>query len=516
MLNDKLAGTLKSLIAASFAGLLISACAAQEGGEKGQVESSTPDRKNVVFILVDDLGYADIGAYNPDTFYETPNVDALAQSGVMFTNGYAANPVCSPSRAAIMTGKHPTRLQATDWFHADGVPHRAERFQAALMKEEVASEEVTIGEVFQENGYQTAYLGKWHLGEDETVWPEHQGFDVNIGGFSKGHPAAGYFSPYKNPRLEDGPEGEYLTTRLTDEAVSLIDTFSKNQDPFFMYMAFYTVHTPLQAPADLIRKYENKWVEDGKADFADEIQYFADTEEVRKVRIRQNHAKYAAMVEVMDTSVGRILQALDDAGVADDTIIVFTSDNGGLSTAEGLPTSNLPLRGGKGWLYEGGIRVPFIVKFPDAANASTRVDMPVSGQDFLPSLAAMNGLQSVAVSMSDGLDFSVLLKEENYNVAEPRPLFWHYPHYSNQGGFPGAAVRLGNMKLLQNFETGEVQLYNLEEDVGETNDIASENPDTVRQLKQLLLEWYQETDAHFLRAKEGSEERPWEPNITQP
>ena len=307
---------------------------------------------NVVFILVDDLGYMDIGANNPETFYETPNVDRLAATGMRFTNGYAANPVCSPTRYSIMTGKYPSRVDATNFFAGK----RPGRFLPAPLNDRMPLEEITLAEALKSHGYRTYFAGKWHLGPTEEFWPEQQGFDVNKGGHRAGAPfkAGKYFSPYANPRLDDGPKGEHLTARLADETTTFI---KQNHDkPFLAYLSFYTVHTPLMAPKELVKKYEQKAKRLGLAEkeaFADEEQIWENAKP-RKVRNLQAHATYAAMVETMDTAVGQVLDTLDQLGITEETIVCFTADNGGLSTSEGSPTSNLPLRGGKGWLYEGG------------------------------------------------------------------------------------------------------------------------------------------------------------------
>ncbi len=474
-------------------------------------QSLSAKKKNVVFILVDDLGYSDIGAYNTKTFYETPNIDALASQGVQFTNGYAASPVCSPTRAAIMTGKHPTRIAATDWFHRPEWPHNAERFQAATMNEFMDTSEHTLAESFKAKGYKTAFLGKWHLGQHESYWPEHQGFDVNIAGHDMGQPPRGYFSPYKNPRLEDGPDGEYLTERLTTEAINLIDDYKNQDNPFLLYLSFYSVHTPLQAPPETVAKYTAKGAgfRHDEKDFSEEPQYMLKDEK-RMVRSKQNHAIYGAMVEHMDRNVGRVLDKLKVEGLIDDTIIVFTSDNGGLSSSEGSPTSNLPLRGGKGWLYEGGIRVPLIVAAPNQSANGTKSETQIMSTDFYPTLLDLNGMKTEPEHHQDGASFKFAL---NGDVGElTRPLFFHYPHYSNQGGFPGAAVRKGNYKLLQNFEDGSLQLYNLSTDIGEQHDIKIENPEKLSELKTLLLNWYDEMDARFLRPLDAEKAVvPWSP-----
>ncbi|CAN0104780.1 unnamed protein product, partial [Discosporangium mesarthrocarpum] len=287
------------------------------------VESA--ERPNFVFFLVDDLGYMDIGANNPDTFYETPNVDQLAREGVRFTNGYAANPVCSPTRYSIMTGKYPSRVDATNFFSG----MRDGRFKPAPLNNRMPLEEVTIAEALNSAGYRTAFFGKWHLGPTEEFWPEHQGFDVNFAGHARGAPRS-YFSPYSNPRLENGSKGEHLTKRLTDEVVRQIEEFK--DDPFLCYLSFYTVHTPLQAPKKLVSKYRKKAEAlAGQPEFAGEEQVWPNAKE-RRVRILQKHATYAAMVESMDTAVGRVINRLKELGLYDNTVICFMSDNGGLST----------------------------------------------------------------------------------------------------------------------------------------------------------------------------------------
>lgn len=466
------------------------------------VKSSKP---NVVFILVDDLGYSDIGAYNPESFYDTPNVDALATQGVQFTQGYAANPVCSPSRYALLTGRHPSRVDATDWFHINGWPHRSEKFNPAPLSQKLGLSEQTLAETFKDAGYSTSFLGKWHLGEEQSHWPENHGFDKNVAGVAHGQPPNGYFSPYKNDRLPDGEDGEYLTERLTTEAINIIDESAKKDAPFFLYLSFYTVHTPLQAPADVVSEYQAKSDKlDTNNSFATEEQIWP-TDKERKVRVKQNHPTYAAMISKMDTQVGRILQKLKDDNLDENTIVVFTSDNGGLSTAEGSPTSNLPLRGGKGWLYEGGIRVPFIVKVPGAKANGTKVDNPVVGTDFYPTLLEAAGISPQPNHHQDGLALTSLLQGDTSSAQ--RPIYFHYPHYSNQGGFPGAAIRLGDWKLLERFEDGRVQLFNLNQDISEQNDLSTKQPGKVTELRVLLHNWYKEVDAKFIQDKNNV--KPW-------
>jgi arylsulfatase A-like enzyme len=461
---------------------------------------------NFVFFLVDDLGYMDIGANNANTFYETPNVDRLASEGMRFTNGYAANPVCSPTRYSIMTGKYPTRVDATNFFSGT----REGRFKPAILNDRMPLEEVTIAEALKEHGYATQFAGKWHLGPTEEFWPEKQGFDFNRGGCERGGPYGGkkYFSPYGNPRLADGPEGEHLPDRLAAETNDFIE--AHKDQPFFAYLAFYSVHTPLIGRPDLVEKYKAKAERLGlndQTEFAPEEPNLPN-EKDRQVRILQRHAVYAAMVEAMDQAVGKVLDKLKKLGLDDNTVVCFMSDNGGLSTSEGSPTSNLPLRGGKGWLYEGGIREPFLIKWPGAAKPGSTCDVPVVSTDFYPTMLEMAALPAKPEQNKDGVSLVPLLKQNG--TIKRDAIYWHYPHYANQGGFPGGAVREGDYKLLERFEDGRVHLYNLADDIGERNDLAPMMPDRVAQMRKDLHAWYKEVDAKFLRAKDGGPE-PWQP-----
>ena len=460
-------------------------------------------RPNFVFFLVDDLGFMDIGANNPHTFYETPNVDRVAREGVRFTNGYAANPVCSPTRYSIMTGKYPSRVGATNYFSGT----RAGRFRPAPLNDRMPLSEVTLAEALRDAGYRTAFIGKWHLGPTEEYWPKAQGFEVNVGGHDRGSPPGGYFAPYNNPKLESGPDGEHLTQRLTQEAVQILEKFQ--DDPFLLYFAFYTVHTPLQAPPHLIEKYEAK-----AARVSVQGPRFVEEEQVwpvgaqREVRVIQDHPTYAAMVETMDTAVGRVLDQLESLGLAENTVVIFMSDNGGLSTAEGSPTSNLPFRGGKGWLYEGGIREPWLVKWPGAAANGTAIDYPVISTDFYPTILDIAGVPLKPQQHLDGVSLTPLLKQ--VGIPEREAIFWHYPHYSNQGGFPGGAIRMGDYKLIERFEDGRLQLYNLRDDIGERQDLAEQMPERVDQMRARLHAWYAEVDAKFLEPLQGGPQ-PWRP-----
>jgi arylsulfatase A-like enzyme len=449
--------------------------------------TAASDRPNVVLIVADDLGWADISPNNPDTFYETPNLQRLAGRGMRFTQAYAAAPVCSPTRASLMTGRHPARLRTTDYFCG--------RRAAALLPAEyecaLPLEEITIAERLRDAGYRTFFAGKWHLGP-EGFWPEDQGFQKNRGGWTRGGPYGGdkYFSPYGNPRLEDGPPGEHLPDRLARETAAFIT--EPEDEPFLAVLSFYSVHTPLMGPKELVAKYRER-----KKDL--EHGPIWGREGDRKVRLVQEHAVYASMVESMDAAVGVVLDSIDAAGLADRTIIIFFSDNGGLSTSEGHPTSNLPLRAGKGWLYEGGIREPCIVAAPGVTFPGTECGSPISSNDFLPTVLELCGVASADSRPLDGRSFvpSLMAPDE---ALEPRTLHWHYPHYGNQGGAPSGAIRSGDLKLIEWFEDDRVELFDLAVDPGETMDLAADRPDTVARLRASLAGWRLGIDAEMPRS----------------
>ena len=458
-----------------------------------------------VFILVDDLGYMDIGAYNPKTFYETPNVDALAASGMKFTDGYAANPVCSPTRFGIQTGRYPTRKDATNFFSGK----RGGLFKSAPLHDRMDLEEVTMAEALKGQGYATFFAGKWHLGPTEAFWPEHQGYDHNIGGWKHGGPWFGkkYFSPYGNPRLSDGPAGEHLPDRLANETCKFIET---NKDkPFLAFLSFYSVHTPLIGRPDLVAKYKKKAEKINGKEFGDEEMVWPKNKGPRKYRILQKHAVYAAMVEAMDLAVGKVLSKLEALGLDDDVVVCFTSDNGGLSTSEGSPTSNLPLRGGKGWLYEGGIREPFIVRWPGVTKAGSVNSHPVMSTDFFPTFLKAAGAPVKGCGPIDGVDLMPLLK--GGTSLDRDALYWHYPHYSNQGGFPGGAIRMDNWKLIERYEDGTAHLYDLSGDIGERTDVASKHPDRVKAMRVKLHAWYKDVGGKFLQPINAKSPAPWRP-----
>lgn len=491
-------------LASQFTGILVPVMLCVGLG----ITHASADPPNVVFLLVDDLGFMDVGVNNPDSFYETPNIDRLAASGTNFSNGYAANPVCSPTRYSLLTGRYPSRIDATNFFAGK----REGRFKPAVLTDRMPLSEITLAERFQSAGYRTMFAGKWHLGPTEEFWPKHQGFDVNYGGHHRGGPYGGkrYFSPYGNPRLSDGPDGEHLPIRLAKETAGFIG--KDTEQPFFAYLAFYSVHTPLMAPKALVDKYTAKAKRlglDQRPAFADEEQVWPDAKKPRRVRTLQAHATYAAMVESMDRAVGIVLDAIDEAGMTDETIVCLTSDNGGLSTSEGSPTSNLPLRGGKGWVYEGGIREAFMIRAPMIDEQPSLCDHPAISVDFFPTLLDLAGIPAEQDAPIDGVSLAPLLRGEK--TLEHRSLFWHYPHYSNQGGFPGGAIREGDWKLIERYEDGRVHLYNLANDIGETNDVAKDHPDRVEEMRSRLHQWYRDVDAKFLRAKDNGPD-PFSPH----
>jgi arylsulfatase A-like enzyme len=457
-------------LTASFASLLVALLAFSTLG-------FAAERPNVVFILADDLGWADLGCYG-STFYQTPNLDRLAREGIRFTDAYAACNVCSPTRASILTGKYPARVHLTDWL--PGRPSRpADKLEAPVILQHLPLEEFTLAEALRAGGYSTCFIGKWHLG-GPGFYPEQQGFDINIGGCEKGHPPS-YFSPYNLPTLRDGPKGEYLNERLTDEALKFLEQASRHQKPFLLYFAHYAVHTPLQAKPGSIAKYEDRAAHLPPPSGPEFL-----NDNGHRVRQIQKHPTYAAMVESLDQSVGHVLRQLQKLGLDTNTIVFFTSDNGGLSTAEGWPTSNLPLRAGKGWPYEGGVREPLLVKWPGVTRPGSVCREPVISTDFYPTILQMADLPLRPAQHKDGVSLAPLLRGDTLPA---RPLFWHYPHYSNQGGKPDGAVREGDWKLIEWFEDSQVELYNLSSDPGEQHNLALQRAETARALHDKLHAW---------------------------
>lgn len=418
------------------------------------IRCQTP--KNVVVILVDDLGWRDLG-YTGSALYRTPHLDALAEESFVFSQAYSAHPVCSPSRAAIMTGKHPTRLGITDWIPGDAPQDRS--LLSPKIRNELALEEKTIAEYFKSVGYNTFYAGKWHLGEPPAN-PENQGFDINIGGIEKGSPPGGYYSPYKNPKLSDGPDGEYLTDRLTDETIRFIK--QQNNKPFFAFLSYYTVHTPIQANKEDRPSYDSL-----------HIPYATFSEHEAKSLLYQNNLDYASMVTAMDRNVGKLINFLKERNLWNETILLFTSDNGGLSTLQlewTIPTSNLPTRAGKGWCYEGGVRIPQLLHIADRKSSHKTIEAPTVHQDILPTLWAAAGLNSDELIDIDGKDIL------SANLKKDRTLFWDYPHYHGSGWKPGAAIRQGRWKLIEFYEQEKLELYDLKLDPMESVDVSQKHP----------------------------------------
>lgn len=453
----------------------LAASIAVASAASGSLLAAETAKPNIIFILADDLGWADLGCYG-STFHETPNLDRLATQGLRFTDAYAACSVCSPTRASIMTGKYPARLHLTDWL--PGQPNRPiQKLRRPDFQKFLPLEEVTIAEALKAGGYKTALIGKWHLGESEDYYPEHQGFDLNVAGSGHGHPPS-YFSPYNLPNLSDGPKGEYLNDRLTDEALKFIEQ-SKDR-PFFLYLPHYAVHTPLQAKAATVEKYKTKAAQQlsGQAAFMTDLGC--------SVRQTQNNPVYAAMIESLDENVGRILDKLTALGLDKNTVIIFTSDNGGLSVGKGSPACNLPLRTGKGWPYEGGVREPLIVRWPGITKPGSVTAVPVISTDYYSTLLQIAELPAIPEQHLDGQSIVPLLQG---SAMPERPLFWHYPHYSPQGSAPNGAVRLGDLKLIEWYEDMRVELYNLKDDIGERSDLAATMPAKTDELRNLLHDW---------------------------
>ena len=441
---------------------------------------------NIIFILVDDLGWTDLSSYGSN-FYETPNIDQLASQGMLFTNAYAACPVCSPTRAAIMTGKYPSRLNITDWIPGDDPKNR--KLLGTDDDNEMSLQEITLAEVLKDNGYKTFFAGKWHLG-NEGFFPENQGFDINIGGHHRGSPPGGYYVPYKNPKLDDGPEGEYLTDRLTSESIRFME--NNSDQPFLLYLSFYTVHTPIQPNKEYVEYYREKLEKLNLPGVPVQPEHKAFTTQA------QMNADYASMLHALDINIGRLLQAVEELGLENQTVIIFTSDNGGLSTITGrnwiAPTSVRPLRAGKGWCYEGGIRVPLIIKTP-GMNTGTKSDEAVISMDFYPTILELIGIEQLPDQHMDGVSLAPTLKGDP--IVDREDIFWHYPHYHSSGWTPGAAIRSGKWKLIEFYDLNKVELYDLENDPGENTNLAGEYPKRVAELQEKLFMMQGNTGSKF-------------------
>ncbi|HBJ37771.1 MAG TPA: sulfatase, partial [Planctomycetaceae bacterium] len=447
---------------------------------------------NVVFILVDDLGKHDL-SIEGSTFYETPKIDALARRSMRFHQGYACCQVCSPSRASIMLGQFPARHGITDWIGAavGTAWNRDDRLLPAEYVRQLPLEQTTMAEAFRAANYKTFFAGKWHLGGDGSL-PEDHGFDINIGGHHRGSPPGGFFSPYQNPKMTDGADGESLTLRLADETAAFIRSQQRDQ-PFFAMLSFYTVHAPVQTTQELWQKYRDK------AAKMQPVQSRFEIDRTMPVRMVQDHPVYAGMIETMDDAVGRVMAAIEAQGIADRTIVVFTSDNGGVASGDAFATSNLPLRTGKGRQWEGGIRVPYYIHVPGTTDRGLESNVPVTGADFYPTLVDLAGLPLRSEQHRDGQSLAPLIKGEAEAIAagNERPLVWHYPHYGNQGGEPSGIYRQGPWKLIHYYEDDRTELYNLESDLGEQNNLATAEPNRASLMKAKLEEFLNSVGAKF-------------------
>ena len=424
---------------------------------------------NVIFMLIDDMGWTDLGCYG-SKYYETPQINKLAQEGMRFTEAHSACTVCSPTRAAIMTGKYPARLHLTDWIAGHDRPFA--KLKIPDWQKFLPLEEETLAKRMKSAGYATISIGKWHLGGPE-YWPEHQGFDQNIGGMDIGSPPS-YFSPYRIKTLPDGPSGEFLPERLTSEAVKFIEA---NKDkPFFVYLPHYAVHTPINAKKEVIAKYQAKRAVGG-----------------------HSNPVYAGLVESVDDSVGAQRAKLEELGLSQDTLFIFTSDNGGLSemvNAKGWsrgPTDNSPARLGKGSSFEGGTRIPLIIAWPGQIKPGTTCAEPVISCDHYPTLLELTGIADASGHRSDGQSMVPLLKQKGEFKRDA--IYWHYPHYHPGSATPYSAVREGEWKVIEFFEDHRAELYNLRRDPGESDNVAYEHPDRVKAMVARLHAWRESVGA---------------------
>ncbi|TSA31128.1 MAG: DUF4976 domain-containing protein [Opitutales bacterium] len=431
------------------------------------VDSAPKRPPNVIIVLIDDMGLTDLSCYG-SKFYESPNIDQLAKDGVRFTQGYSACTVCSPTRAALLTGKYPARLHITDWIPGHERPKA--KMKIPEWQKFLPFEEITLAEQLKSAGYATASIGKWHLTPglkvgDEAYYPDKHGFDINIGGYHRGQPPS-YFSPYKIPTLTDGPVGEYLTDREANEAVKFIEA---NKDkPFFLYLPHYAVHQPIAGKPEVVAKFKAK-----------------DTTD-----LKQKNATYAALVSSVDDAMGMIRAALKRLKIDEQTIIIFTSDNGGLIGT----TDNSPLRAGKGSAYEGGVRVPLVMFWPGVTKAGTLEPTPAISIDIYPTVLEMTGIKPLQ-SLIDGNSLASLLK----SGAKPDrdTIFWHYPHYHPGGATPYSAIRSGDYRLVHFYEDGHDEMYNVATDVSETKDLAVTEPDRAKALRTRLDAWLKSVDAQL-------------------
>lgn len=510
--------------------LLITTVVCQGGDASGDTVNKPP---NIVFFLVDDLGWSDVGCFG-SSFYDTPNIDRLAAEGVRFTDAYAACHVCSPTRASILTGKYPATLNLTDWLNG----RKNTPFQVLLNAEKAMSldpKETTLAEALKKSGYATGLFGKWHLGRDTN--PTEHGFDVHVPhSVNSNLGRRGFLNPKKIPGLDGG---EYVTDRLAELAAQYIE---ENKDgPFLLYMAHFSVHDPIQGRPDMVEKYKKKlaamppqpgpdfilegnpdsptYPSRGELDELIKLPKYRDTytsypNDLVKVKQKQDNVQLAGMVESVDQSLGTLMAKLKEHGIEENTIVIFMSDNGGMSVMNGTPnfkttkdkidtrasSSNLPLRGAKGWLYEGGIRVPMIVKWPHHGKVGTVCDEPVISTDFFPTILEMIGVENEVTGI-DGKSFTRLIRGEEMDRG---PIYWHFPHYSNHGmQSPGGAIRDGDYKLLEYFENGTVQLFNLANDIGEQKDLSKIEIQKTKKLTDKLHQWRKDVDAQMMKPNPG-------------
>ncbi len=451
-------------------------------------EKGTQGLPNVVFILADDFGAYDVSCMG-STYYETPNIDEIATKGTIFTRGYAGSRVCSPSRATIMTGQFTARHGITDWIGArSGVEwrnhNRHDMLLPATYQPELPAGDLVLPEAMKANGYKTFFAGKWHLG-NEGSYPEDHSFDINKGGWEKGSPIGGYFSPWENPKLENTTPGENLSMRLGKETANFIA--QQKDSAFFAYLSFYAVHGPIQTTKEKWQKYRDKAISLG----IDSSGFVM--ERVLPIRTNQDNPVYAGLVEAMDDAIGVVLNALKEHGLEDNTIVIFTSDNGGVASGDAFSTSNTPLRGGKGYQWEGGIREPYFVYVPWLDEVK-QIHVPVTGADFYPTILDLCGIEQLPDQHKDGLSLKPLLEGEQI---QDRPLYWHYPHYGNQGGNPSSIIQKDNFKLIHYWEDGNNELYDIDQDIAEEQDISDEFPEKVAAMERELLDWLASVNARF-------------------
>ncbi len=424
------------------------------------------ERPNIVMILTDDLGWTDVGCFG-SSFYQTPNIDKLAQRGMKFTSAYASCTVCSPTRASLLTGQYPARLHITDWI--PGHTKLADKMRVPDWTMHLPLEEPNLAKTLGKAGYVSASIGKWHLGGGQYL-PDKQGFALNLAGTDKGQPPS-YVSPYRIATLPDGPPGEFLTDRESIEATKFIE--QHRNEPFFLYLPHHAVHQPIDGKTSVIAKYR----------------------ETAKPDSPQHNPKYAALVESVDDSVGRVVAKLEELKLTEKTIVIFTSDNGGL-----LPvTSNLGIRAGKGSAYEGGVRVPLIYCWPSKIAAGTTSDVPTISADFYPTMLAFTGVSDAAKHTVDGESLEPVLRQSG--ALKRDAIYWHYPHYHPGGATPYSAMRAGDWKLIEFFEKPRFELYNLKTDQLEAHDLATEQPDRLKTMSKQLADWRKEVGAQMATMK---------------